>query len=112
MGDSARPSYHGRTLEMGCTMIEIVKTMDLNKFEFWGSAKVLRSELSNYEMNVIEDNLDDIIVSIPEDLIGSGRCFEPYDETLINDVFAYCQDYVVKVLGFEDYEEFLEEHVK
>lgn len=93
-------------------MIDIVKSIELRSFEFWGNACVFRLELSNYEMDIIEDNIDDIIASIPEDLIGSGRCFKPYDETLINDVFAYCQDYIVHVLGFKDYEEFLEEHIK
>lgn len=91
-------------------MIEIVKYIDLSEFKFWGNAKVLRDELSNYEMDVIEDCLDDILAIIPDDLIGSGRRFKPYDETLVNDVFAYCQDYVVRPLGYSDYEEFLEEH--
>ncbi len=91
-------------------MIEIVKSIDLSEFEFWGNAKVFRSELTSADMDVIEDNLDAIIASIPEDIIGWNRCFKPYDETLVNDVFAYCQDYVVPVLGYNDYEEFLEEH--
>lgn len=89
-------------------MIEIVKSIELRDFEFWGNAEVLRSELTSYEMDIVADNFDDIVASIPEHIIGSSRCFKPYDETLVNDVFAYCQDYVVKVFGFEDYEQFLE----
>lgn len=91
-------------------MIEIAKFIELRSFEFWGNAKVLRFELSSYEMDVIEDYLDDILAIIPDDLIGSGRRFKPYSEALINDMFAYCQDYIVRPLGYNDYEEFLEEH--
>lgn len=66
----------------------------LRDFEFWCGAKDTAEHLTDRELEAIE--------SIFEDLYPDGM-----EDTQINDVFWFEEDWIAEMLGYEDFEDLL-----
>lgn len=75
--------------------MKIYAETDLHNFEFWSGAKDTVKYLTWEEIDTIE--------SILEDLYPDG-----VDETTINDIFWFEEDWIAEMLGYNDFEEIME----
>lgn len=75
--------------------MKIYAETNLHNFEFWSGAKDTVKYLTWEEMDTIE--------SILEDLYPDG-----VDETTINDIFWFEEDWIAEMLGYNDFEEIME----
>ena len=66
----------------------------LRDFEFWCGAKDNVEHLTDRELETIE--------SILEDLYPDGM-----EDTQINDIFWFEEDWIAEMLGYEDFEDLL-----
>lgn len=73
--------------------MKITSEKSLFNFDFWSGAETTANELTNKEFNIIEAQL--------EDLYPDG-----IDETQLNDIFWFEQDFVAQMLGYDTWEAF------
>lgn len=74
--------------------MKIYTENSLRNFEFWSGAKDTVKYLTYDELDTIE--------SILEDMNPDGM-----DETEINDLFWFEDDWIAEMLGYEDFEELM-----
>ena len=77
--------------------MKIYKEESLRNFEFWSGAKYTAETLTLEELDQIE--------AILNDLYPDGA-----DETTINDLFWFEDDWIAEMLGFEDWEALERDH--
>jgi len=75
--------------------MKIYRDIPLTKFEFWAGAKDTVEYLTDFELEEIEQILEDLF---PEDL----------SETDVNDIFWFERDLIAEWLGYEDFDEIME----
>lgn len=73
--------------------------IQLKDFDFWSGALVTRHLLTDDEMDYLEDILMDLY---PDGI----------DETELNDIFWFDDEFIANSLGYDDYEQFWEERNK
>lgn len=73
--------------------MKITSEKSLFNFDFWSGAETTANELTNKEFNIIEAQL--------EDLYPDG-----IDETQLNAIFWFEQDFVAQMLGYDTWEAF------
>lgn len=71
----------------------ILHDIPLKDFEFWCGAKTVRHLITDKEMDELEDVLSE--------LYPNG-----IDETTLNDIFWFDDDFIAEYLGYKDYNEF------
>lgn len=71
--------------------MKIYKEESLTDFKFWSGAVQTAELLTNEELETIE--------SILEDIYPDGM-----DETTVNDIFWFEDDFIAECLGYEDFE--------
>lgn len=76
--------------------MKIVTYIDLKNFKFWSGAIPTRMLLSDDEMDFIDDILDELY---PDGL----------DETELNDIFWFDDDFIAECLGYKDGNEMWED---
>lgn len=76
--------------------MKIIREQSLQDFEFWGGAKVNRNLITDKELDELEDVL--------EELYPDG-----IDETDLNDIFWFDDDFIAEYLGYENFEQFWED---
>lgn len=74
--------------------MKIYKEESLRDFEFWSGAVDTVKYLTDEELDTIESMLEDIY---PDGM----------DETEINDIFWFEDDYIAEMLGYNDFEELM-----
>lgn len=74
--------------------MKIYKEENLRDFEFWSGARDTVKYLTDEELDTIESMLEDIY---PDGM----------DETEINDLFWFEDDYIAEMLGYNDFEELM-----
>jgi hypothetical protein len=72
--------------------MKIYREIPLTKFEFWAGAKDTVEYLTDFELEEIEQILEDLF---PEGL----------SETDVNDIFWFERDLIAEWLGYESFEE-------
>ena len=77
--------------------MKIYTEKSLRDFEFWSGAKDTVKYLTESELNTIESILEDCA---PED---------GYSDTDINDFFWFEDDTIAEWLGYDDFEQLMEE---
>jgi hypothetical protein len=75
--------------------MKIYREIPLTEFEFWAGGKQTVEELTEDELNQIEEILEEIY---PEGM----------DETHVNDFFWFERDLIAEWLGYEDFDEIME----
>ena len=75
--------------------MRIYKEIPLTKFEFWAGAKDTVEYLTDFELEEIEQILEDLF---PEGL----------SESDVNDIFWFERDLIAEWLGYEDFDEIME----
>ena len=68
----------------------ILHDIALRDFEFWSGAKATRDCLSDSEMDILDELLEEMF---PEGI----------DPTTLNDIFWFDTDYIAELLGYEDF---------
>lgn len=76
--------------------MKICSEIDLKRFEFWSGAKDTAKYLTDEELEKIDFHL--------EGIYPNGT-----DETTINDIFWFEDDFIAECLGYHDFEEIMEE---
>lgn len=71
--------------------MKIYEEKSLRNFEFWSGAKDTVKYLTDEELDTME--------SILEDIYPDGM-----EDTQINDIFWFDDDWVAEMLGYEDFE--------
>lgn len=77
--------------------MKIYAEKSLRNFEFWSGAKYRAEMLTCSEFDQIE--------AVLEDIYPDG-C----DETTVNDIFWFEEDWIAEMLGFEDWEALERDH--
>lgn len=77
-------------------MLKVYKEIDLCDFEFWGGAKDVAEYLEDDDFDIIENYL-----------VDSGD--EYITETEINDFVWFEDDYIAELLGYDDFEDLMEQ---
>ena len=72
--------------------MKIISEQKLRHFDFWGGAKEKVKMLSYEELDIIELELE--MMYYPEGI----------EETKLNDIFWFDDDFIAQILGFEDFE--------
>jgi hypothetical protein len=75
--------------------MKIYREIPLTEFEFWAGGSQTVEELTEDELNQIEEILEEIY---PEGM----------DETDVNDLFWFERDLIAEWLGYEDFDEIME----
>lgn len=78
--------------------MKIYAEISLSEFDFWGPAKEVVSYLTNEELKYIEQTLEDM---------NDDKTM--WDKTELNDLFAYRKDVIASILGYDDFEQLIEE---
>ena len=74
--------------------MKIYTEISLQNFEFWSGAKETAKHLTVDDFATIESVLED--------------CYtEGLDETTVNDIFWFEEDWIAEMLGYEDWEDLL-----
>lgn len=76
--------------------MKIIAETNLSDFKFWSGAKETVEELTTEDLDTIE--------AFFEDAYPDGM-----KDTEINDTFWFQRDYIASLLGYEDWDELLEE---
>lgn len=76
--------------------MKIIREQSLQDFEFWSGAKVNRNLITDKELDELEDVL--------EELYPDG-----IEETDLNDIFWFDDDFIAEYLGYENFEQFWED---
>lgn len=79
--------------------MKIYSETSLRDFEFWSGARQTVELLTDEELDTIE--------SILEDIYPDG-----IDETTVNDIFWFDDDFIAECLGYEDFETLYKERKK
>lgn len=74
--------------------MKIYKETSLQNFEFWSGARYRAKHLTIDDFNTIEGILEE---HYPEGL----------DETTVNDIFWFEEDWIAELLGYENWEDLL-----
>ena len=74
--------------------MKIYEEKNLRDFEFWSGAKDTAKYLTDEELDTIE--------SMFEDLYPDGM-----EDTQINDIFWFEDDWIAEMLGYSDFEELM-----
>lgn len=74
--------------------MKIYEEKSLSDFEFWSGAKDTVKYLTDDELDTIENIL--------EDMYPDGM-----EDTQINDIFWFEDDWIAEMLGYEDFEELM-----
>ena len=77
--------------------MKIISEQKLRYFDFWGGAKEKAKLLSYEELDIIEMELE--MMFFPEGL----------EETKLNDIFWFDDDFIAQILGYEDFKTLWEE---
>ena len=77
--------------------MKIYKEESLSSFEFWSGARDTANELTGNELDRIEAELESIY---PDGM----------DETQINDIFWFEQDWIAEMLGYDCWEHLEADH--
>ena len=79
--------------------MKIYKETNLQNFEFWSGAKETAKQLTADDFDTIESVIED--------------CYpEGIDETTVNDIFWFEEDWIAEMLGYEDWEDLLAQRGK
>lgn len=78
--------------------MRIYREEHIRNFEFWQGARDFAEKLTDSQFDIIEDMLNDIY---PEGL----------DETSLNDIFWFEKDSICEWLGYDSYDQFLQEKI-
>ena len=77
--------------------MRVTKEIKLRDFEFWAGAKQIADWMSPFELDEIEEHV--------EALYPQGM-----SETEINDLFWFDNDWIAELLGFADWEAYLDDN--
>ena len=80
--------------QMEVTIMRIYEEKNLRDFEFWSGARETVNYLTCDELDTIESLLEDIYPDGMED-------------TQINDIFWFEEDWIAEMLGYNDFEEIM-----
>lgn len=72
--------------------MKIYTEQSLSKFNFWSGARDTADKLTEDEFEIIENTLEELY---PEGM----------SETKVNDFFWFEDDYIAKMLGYDNWEE-------
>ena len=75
--------------------MRIYRDIPLTEFEFWAGAKDTIKYLTDYELEQLEQILEDL-------------CPEGLSEEQLNDIFWFERDLIAEWLGYEDFDEIME----
>lgn len=75
--------------------MRIYRDIPLTQFEFWAGAKDTIKYLTDYELEQLEQILEDL-------------CPEGLSEEQLNDIFWFERDLIAEWLGYEDFDEIME----
>ncbi len=75
--------------------MRIYREIPLREFDFWAGAKDRVKYLTHYELDQIEEMLEEI-------------CPDGLSETDLNDLFWHEDDLIAEWLGYESFEEIME----
>jgi hypothetical protein len=75
--------------------MRIYREIPLREFDFWAGAKDRVKYLTRYELDQIEEMLEEI-------------CPDGLSETDLNDLFWFEDDLIAEWLGYESFEEIME----
>jgi hypothetical protein len=75
--------------------MKIYREIPLTEFEFWAGAKDTIKYLTDYELEQLEQILEDL-------------CPEGLSEEQLNDIFWFERDLIAEWLGYEDFDEIME----
>lgn len=76
--------------------MKLYKETSLQNFEFWSGARETAKQLTADDFDIIESTLEDCY---PDGL----------DETTVNDIFWFEDDWIAELLGYEDWEDLLKQ---
>ena len=74
--------------------MRIYRDIPLTQFEFWAGAKDTIKYLTDYELEQLEQILEDL-------------CPEGLSEEQLNDIFWFERDLIAEWLGYEDFDEIM-----
>ena len=74
--------------------MKIYREIPLTEFEFWAGAKDTIKYLTDYELEQLEQILEDL-------------CPEGLSEEQLNDIFWHERDLIAEWLGYEDFDEIM-----
>ena len=74
--------------------MRIYRDIPLTEFEFWAGAKDTIKYLTDYELEQLEQILEDL-------------CPEGLSEEQLNDIFWFERDLIAEWLGYEDFDEIM-----
>ena len=74
--------------------MRIYRDIPLTQFEFWAGAKDTIKYLTDYELEQLEQILEDL-------------CWEGLSEEQLNDIFWHERDLIAEWLGYEDFDEIM-----
>jgi len=74
--------------------MRIYRDIPLTQFEFWAGAKDTIKYLTDYELEQLEQILEDL-------------CPEGLSEEQLNDIFWHERDLIAEWLGYEDFDEIM-----
>jgi hypothetical protein len=74
--------------------MKIYREIPLTEFEFWAGAKDTIKYLTDYELEQLEQILEDL-------------CPEGLSEEQLNDIFWFERDLIAEWLGYEDFDEIM-----
>jgi hypothetical protein len=75
--------------------MKIYREIPLTEFEFWAGAKDTIKYLTDYELEQLEQILEDL-------------CPEGLSEEQLNDIFWFERDLIAEWLGYKDFDEIME----
>ena len=75
--------------------MKIYREVSLTEFDFWAGAKDTVKYLTHYELEQVEQILEDL-------------CPEGLSESAVNDIFWHERDLIAEWLGYENFDEIME----
>jgi hypothetical protein len=75
--------------------MKIYREVSLTEFDFWAGAKDTVKYLTDFELEEIEQILEDL-------------CWEGLSEEQLNDIFWHERDLIAEWLGYENFDEIME----
>ena len=75
--------------------MKIYREVSLTEFDFWAGARDTIKYLTDYELEQLEQILEDL-------------CPEGLSEEQLNDIFWFERDLIAEWLGYEDFDEIME----
>lgn len=72
--------------------MRVVRVISITDFEPWGGAEQFYQRLNNREFDLLDDYFDE--------------CFDYINETALNDILWFDDEYLITEILEEDYEEF------